>query len=59
MALSNLIWWPWFGRGLDKPPVDGDEQLMGGIRPQQRRSRVGEDPDEEELIVVVLLSSLD
>jgi hypothetical protein len=57
MALSNLIWWPWFGKGAEEPVVS-EEQPMGGIRPYRDgpRRRRDEVEDDDELIAVVLLS---
>lgn len=62
MALSNLIWWPWFGKHTPFiPPVVTGDNVMGGLlsqaeaqarasqRGQQatlKRRRLEEDDDE-------------
>lgn len=65
MALSNLIWWPWFGIGGQAPPAPGypHDWLPGGdITPPQTRPpteavwyRVQEDEDE---FILYLLDKL-
>lgn len=65
MALSNLIWWPWFGVGGEAPPTPGypHDWLPGGdITPPQVRPdttaimyRVQEDEDE---FILYLLDKL-
>lgn len=56
MALSNLIWWPWFGLGVDEPVV-GDVLLAGDRRPRHeiiRRRQISQ--DEEDLLIAVMLA---
>lgn len=61
MALSNLIWWPWFGIGSQAPPAPGQNFLVGDSNPslipnswgQPRRSRRRIEEEEDEIIAVV------
>lgn len=63
MALSNLIWWPWFGKGAEEPVV-GAELPMGGRDgfPQGAPPpttpvmyRFGGDDEEDEIEFVLYL----
>ena len=60
MALSNLIWWPWFGIGEEEPPAEGPPLLAGDRRVHSemvRRRPPSEDPDpDEEALIAFVLS---
>lgn len=61
MALSNLIWWPWFGKGAEEPVVGG-ELPMGDRRLRHeviRRHPPSEDEEEDELMAVILSALYD
>lgn len=58
MALSNLIWWPWFGIGGGAPPVVAEYHPVGDTGPIRRgRKRYPSDydiADDLEAIAVIL-----
>lgn len=61
MALSNLIWWPWFGIGGGAPPVVPEYRPVGDTGPIRRSRRRFEehergiqDLDDIEAISVIL-----
>lgn len=60
MALSNLIWWPWFGISAEEPVV-GAELPMGDRRLHNeviRRHPPSEDYDDEDELISVILAAL-
>ena len=67
MALSNLIWWPWFGIGEPTPPVGAEYHPVGKPTPglltelpvrRGRRRRRENIMDTEEEIIAVLMDEL-
>lgn len=67
MALSNLIWWPWFGIGTAAPAA-AEYHPVGKPTPglltdgppirRSRRRRLEDILDEEDDLIAVLLESL-
>jgi hypothetical protein len=56
MALSNLIWWPWFGIGTQEPPVEDDYRPMGDRRLYHERIRRHPVSEDEMWVIAVILS---
>ena len=60
MALSNLIWWPWFQIGSEAPAqaetlLAGDRRVFNEVI---RRHPPSEDEDDEEILMAWILSKL-
>jgi hypothetical protein len=55
MALSNLIWWPWFGKSAEEPVV-GAELLAGDRRLRNEVIRRHSPSEDEELLIAVMLA---
>ena len=56
MALSNLIWWPWFGIGTQEPPVEDEPLPMGDRRLYHERIRRHPVSEDEMWVISVILS---
>lgn len=68
MALSNLIWWPWFGVSAGAPPPAVEFNPVGDRVPslirdpgparRGRRRRREDILDEEDDLIAVIVDSL-